>query len=68
MRSLLLALVILLAPLGAAAQDSDAMRFAGDAYADASGRLLAMLNRHLDDEEDLIVPIILARGESDLGL
>lgn len=54
--------------LGAAAQDSDAMRFAGDAYADASGRLLAMLNRHLDDEEDLIVPIILARGEYDLGL
>ena len=52
------------APVG----DSDAMRFAADDYAEASGRLLVMLNRHLDDEEDLIVPIILARGETDLGL
>ena len=48
--------------------DSDKLRFAGDAYAGVSDRLLAMLTRHLGDEEDLIVPIILERGESDLGL
>jgi hypothetical protein len=44
------------------------MRFAGEAYAEASNRLLAMLDRHLTDEEDLIVPLILERGEADLGL
>jgi iron-sulfur cluster repair protein YtfE (RIC family) len=48
--------------------DGDAMRFAGEAYAEASNRLLAMLDRHLTDEEDLIVPLILERGEADLGL
>ena len=54
--------------LTAAPEDSDRLRFAGDAYADASDRLLRMLGRHLDDEEDLIVPLILERGEHDLGL
>ncbi len=54
--------------LAVAPDDSDASRFAGDAYAQASDRLMAMLSRHLDDEEDLIVPLILERGERDLGL
>lgn len=54
--------------LAVAADDKDGLRFAGDAYAGASGRLMDLLGRHLDDEEDLIVPIILARGERDLGL
>ncbi len=54
--------------LGAAPDDADRLRFAGDAYAQASDRLLRLLGRHLDDEEDLIVPVILARGEHDLGL
>ncbi len=49
-------------------EDTDKLRFAGDAYAQASDRLLFMLGRHLDDEEDLIVPLILERGEGDLGL
>ena len=40
----------------------------GDAYASASGALLTGLIRHLDDEEDLIVPLILDRGEEALGV
>jgi hypothetical protein len=37
-------------------------------YAGASGLLLKGLMRHLDDEEDLIVPFILDRGEDALGV
>ena len=40
----------------------------GDDYAAASGALLSGLKRHLDDEEDLIVPLILERGEDALGV
>ena len=40
----------------------------GDDYAAASGALLKGLIRHLDDEEDLIVPLILDRGEDALGV
>jgi hypothetical protein len=40
----------------------------GDDYAQASGGLLKGLIRHLDDEEDLIVPLILERGEVALGV
>ena len=40
----------------------------GDDYADASGTLIKGLVRHLDDEEDLIVPLILDRGEDALGV
>jgi len=54
--------------LTVAADDADKLRFAGDAYAQASDRLMLLLGRHLDDEEDLIVPLILDRGEHDLGL
>ena len=48
--------------------DADALARATDAYATASGALFRGLKRHLDDEEDLIVPIILDRGEDDLGI
>jgi hypothetical protein len=48
--------------------EADALRRAGDGYAEASGALLAGLMRHLDDEEDLIVPLILDRGEDALGV
>jgi hemerythrin-like domain-containing protein len=48
--------------------DADALRRCGDDYAATSGRLLAGLIRHLDDEEDLIVPLILDRGEEALGV
>ena len=53
--------------LRALADKSD-VRKLGDAYALASGGLLKGLIRHLDDEEDLIVPLILDRGEQALGV
>src|SRR5215471_7240205 len=46
----------------------DMLRQCGDDYACASAALLKGLIRHLDDEEDLIVPIILDRGEQALGV
>lgn len=46
--------------------DDDARRAATDLYADASERLLKFLVRHLDDEEDLIMPVILDQGERKL--
>ncbi len=48
--------------------DADTLRRRGDDYAAASGALLKGLVRHLDDEEDLIVPLIIERGEDALGL
>jgi hypothetical protein len=54
--------------LRALGQAEDRRRFAADAYADENARLIAMLMRHLDDEEDLIIPLILDRGEQALGV
>jgi iron-sulfur cluster repair protein YtfE (RIC family) len=54
--------------LRALAGDADALCRCGDDYAAASGALLTGLIRHLDDEEDLIVPLILDRGEKALGV
>jgi hemerythrin-like domain-containing protein len=48
--------------------DADRLRGCGDDYADASAVFLKGLIRHLDDEEDLIVPLILDRGEKALGV
>jgi hemerythrin-like domain-containing protein len=48
--------------------DRDATRRAADSYAGDSARLIGGLMRHLDDEEDLIVPLILERGEGPLGI
>jgi len=48
--------------------DADPLRRAGDAYAAASDVLLRQLRRHLNDEEDLIVPLILDRTEAGLGV
>lgn len=56
--------VFMQAPAG----DKDKMRYAGDAYATAADRLMWMLDRHLGDEEDLVIPLILDRGEEALGL
>ena len=53
--------------LRALQESEDRQRFAADAYADENSRLIAMLKRHLDDEEDLIIPLILDRGDRDLG-
>lgn len=47
--------------------DDDARRRAADAYAGENERLVTMLARHLDDEEDLIIPLILERGDRELG-
>ncbi|WP_309086607.1 hemerythrin domain-containing protein [Chelativorans sp.] len=49
-------------------QDADRKRFAADAYADENERLIHMLTGHLYDEEDLIIPLILDRGEEKLGV
>jgi hypothetical protein len=48
--------------------DRDPLRTAADAYSAASATLLRRLRRHLDDEEDLIVPLILDRTEAGLGV
>ncbi len=56
------------AMLHALAGDADTLRRRGDDYAAASGKLIAGLVQHLDDEEDLIVPLVLDRGEEALGV
>lgn len=38
------------------------------AYAKTSARLLRRMERHLDDEEDLVIPLFLDRGEAALAL
>jgi hemerythrin-like domain-containing protein len=52
--------------LQADARDKDALRWAADAHADASASMLGMLGRHLDDEEDLVIPLLMDRGEASL--
>lgn len=54
--------------LQASPTDLDALRRAGDDYAGSHDALLKRLDRHLLDEEDLIIPVILDRGEAKLGL
>lgn len=54
--------------IGVGGQPRDDARRASDAYADASERLLNRLVRHLADEEDLIIPLILDRGETAIGI
>jgi hypothetical protein len=48
--------------------DRDAMMKSADRYADTGEALLKKLLHHLDDEEDLIIPLILDRGERVLGI
>lgn len=52
----------------AAGGDRDRLLTAADRYADASDALIRQLMQHLDDEEDLIVPLVLDRGEEPLGI
>lgn len=54
--------------LRALQEGADKMRFAADDYANENAKLVAMLTRHLDDEEDLIIPLILDRGDKGLGI
>jgi len=53
--------------LAALPQGGEEQRRAVDAYAAASGQLLALLMRHLSDEEDLVIPAILEHGERSLA-
>ena len=48
--------------------DTETTKRTGEAFAHTSGTLMKGLTRHLDDEEDLIVPLILDRGEDELGV
>jgi hypothetical protein len=48
--------------------DRDALLRAADRFAETGDRLIARLIHHLDDEEDLVVPLILDRGEGPLGI
>ena len=48
--------------------DKDRQQRAAGGYADVNERLLKHMLRHLDDEEDLIIPLILDRGEEALGV
>jgi len=54
--------------LRALSGNAEVLRRCADNYAQASGALIKGLIRHLDDEEDLIVPLILDRGEAELGV
>lgn len=54
--------------LRAPVNDPDTLRANGDAYMAASETLIRQLTRHLGDEEDLIIPLILDRGEAALGV
>ena len=49
--------------LRAAVNDADALRTTGGAYGETSARLMRQLASHLGDEEELVVPLILDRGE-----
>jgi hypothetical protein len=54
--------------LRTAVNDAGPLRAAAERYGAASDGLLLLLTRHLADEEDLIVPLILDRGEAALGV
>ena len=55
-----------IAMIRALSGEADRLCRRGEAYAQASGALLKGLIRHLDDGEDLIVPLILDRDEAAL--
>ena len=46
--------------------DKDALKRNGALFADTSDRIVTLLGRHLDDEEDIVVPLMLDRGEVEL--
>ena len=49
--------------LRATQQPRDAQLYALDTYSDQQQALMRLLNRHLEDEEDIVVPLVLDRGE-----
>ncbi len=46
--------------------NSDQLKRNGEAFANCSERIVALLGRHLDDEEDIVVPLMLDRNEIEL--
>jgi iron-sulfur cluster repair protein YtfE (RIC family) len=48
-------------------KNSDRMPFSRDAYAVEAESLLKGLMRHLEDEEDLLIPLLLDQGEAKFG-
>jgi hemerythrin-like domain-containing protein len=54
--------------LRTAVNEPDPLRRTAEHYTETSGALLRLLTRHLGDEEDLIIPLILDRGEAALGV
>lgn len=52
--------------LQALARDPTAAQGPADSYAVISATLLRRMLRHLDDEEDLVIPLLLERGEAGL--
>ena len=53
---------------GALARGGESERRAVGSYAENNQQLIDLLRRHLEDEEDLIIPIVLDRGEQQLGM
>ncbi len=49
-------------------RDEVEARSQADSYAAHANRLVGLMMRHLEDEEDLIIPVILDQGERKLGL
>ena len=50
------------------ASDGDAALKASENYARTSETLVAFMRKHLDDEEEIVMPLILDRGERALGV
>ena len=48
-------------------RDAD-LRAPGEAFTTTADALTALMRRHLDDEEEIVMPLILDRGEAALGV
>ncbi len=46
--------------------DHDGLKRAGEDFATSSVRIVGLLDRHLNDEEEIVVPLMLDRGEIEL--
>ncbi len=46
--------------------DKDGLKRNGENFAISSRRIVKLLGRHLDDEEEIVIPLLLDRGEEEL--
>jgi len=46
--------------------DKDGLKRTGENFAISSRRIVKLLGRHLDDEEEIVIPLLLDRGEEEL--